>query len=299
MVWHSNNKTLFIPFDGLTTTIPTNEINQHKTEVVVIIVDSGYKIVPGSFASNCSSLTTLTLPDTIECINDHLLHYTKVVEFRIPKNTNQISSGNPFDILDPYLERFTIHPENQYFKITDDILYTKNMKKLIAFPGAKRTKSFFIPASVEVLGSACIGSCKYLENIVIPPSVTSIQSYFCNYMTVLKNVTILYSSIDIEVAQKRVLISDVFCFYSTNLIRNDIEWIYIPKMRFQYTVLCRKTIETKSMVTLLQKKESKKKNKIVKLNTFLRAFLLRFCKFFDFRKRAFFFIKSIFLCQYS
>lgn len=63
---------------------------------------------------------------------------------------------------------------NQYYKSVDGVLYSKDGKTLIAYPGGRTEKSFKIPDSVTAIASGAL-DCDSLTELYIPKSVTEMS----------------------------------------------------------------------------------------------------------------------------
>ena len=70
------------------------------------------------------------------------------------------------------LETINISEENQYYKVKEGILFNKNETELVFYPMAKEEKSYIIPEGVSGLGNGAFDGNMYLENIVIPKTMT-------------------------------------------------------------------------------------------------------------------------------
>ena len=230
IVWDELIKQLTFQFIGATT-LPKEEITPYKTDVVAIIIQNGFTKIPYGCFINCVSLTTISFPYSIEIFEDNIIQNTNVKEVHIPLNTATINAGNPFDMTKSTLSRFTINPSNKYFTVIDDVLYTKDLKRIIAYPPAKQQKTFMIPNGVKIIGSTAFETSIILQNLIIPPSVTSIGGYFCRSMKALKSVIFLHHEITDEIAKSRVTIDRTSLFQGSTFNESDIEWIFLPKLK--------------------------------------------------------------------
>ena len=248
MNWYSLNKHLNIQYDGTNQTVNSPDLEIHKTEVVSITVQSGFTRVPASCFLGCIELTSLELPDSIEIIEDNIIYGTKIAIIHIPLNVRELSSGNPFDFTQFTLEKFTISQENQYYTVVDDVLYTKDMKRLVCYPGAKKQTSFFVPNSVETIGCASLDHSNFLKVIILPPSVNSIEDYFASYINNLVSIVILYSDFSLDAANNRVKFGTNAILDNTPLNFSDIEWKYFKQQKLCTLSICRMKL---SILTLL------------------------------------------------
>ena len=97
-----------------------------------------------------------------------------------------ISIYNSFSA--PSLKRIIVEEENPYIKSIDGVLYSKDGKELICYPAAKAEKSYTIQDGTEIIRNGAFQNNKYVENVVVPDSVTSIGDNAFNGCTSLKNI---------------------------------------------------------------------------------------------------------------
>ncbi len=77
--------------------------------------------------------------------------------------------------------------ENQYFSVRDGILYSKDMKRLVQFPGGK-SGSIIIPNTVEVIGKEAFAYGGRVTAVEIPESVRIIEKMAFGYCSALQTV---------------------------------------------------------------------------------------------------------------
>ena len=96
------------------------------------------------------SRTSLAIPDTVEIMGWWALFDSqKLKSVEIPKNVREIK-GNPF-VCCYALENISLHPANSAYKIENELLLTKDGKKLIATAGSYKEKrrDIVVPEGVE------------------------------------------------------------------------------------------------------------------------------------------------------
>ncbi len=175
--------------DGETVTI-TKYIGDF-TEVVIPSTIDGKDVTVIGFNSfsGCSTLNSITLPDTITSIDGSAIYYCK-----------KLTSIN-------------VDENNPYFSSYDGILFNKNNTALIRYPEGKPNITYTIPntiisignsafenctnltnitisESVKEIGSNVFENCSSLTEIIIPNSVTSIGEFAFNGCSNLKNITL-------------------------------------------------------------------------------------------------------------
>lgn len=83
------------------------------------------------------------------------------------------------------LEKITVDNNNKYFKAIDNVLFSKDMKKLITYPMTKKNETYTIPEGVVQIGidnthSGGFGYNTYIKKVVMPKSMRII--YHCSFM---------------------------------------------------------------------------------------------------------------------
>lgn len=141
-------------WDGKTCSV----IGLYTDSVSEIVIPSSYKNKPvvsiglkGFY--DCDNLTSITIPDSIETINEDAFF-----------SCNSLSN-------------ITVSTENANYKSIDGNLYTKDGKTLIKYMPAKSATYFTIPDGVETIGFGAFEGCRNLTSITIPDGVETIEHY--------------------------------------------------------------------------------------------------------------------------
>lgn len=100
----------------------------------------------------CNSITSAKIPAKVTSIGDHLAGYAKA------------------------LEKYTVDEKNETFCAVDGVVYTKDMKKLVAYPTAFPSTDFTVSSSVEVIGDGAAYTAN-IVNLIIPDSVTEVEGF--------------------------------------------------------------------------------------------------------------------------
>lgn len=70
----------------------------------------------------------------------------------------------------PSMSRFMVDDANDFFSVSEDVLFDKAGKCLVAYPSAKKGNKYVIPSCVEKLGSYAFVNCQF-DTLVCPASV--------------------------------------------------------------------------------------------------------------------------------
>ena len=146
-------------------------------------LEEGYVILPeritsigDSAFSDCDALTFVQLPRAMKTIGYNAFYGCSALErVEIPAGVTSIGS-QAFDRCTK-LQEFSVDEANTaYASDRWDVLFTKDMAKLIAYPANRKWPYYNVPESVTTISSYAFNGCANLVNLFIPNSVTVIGS---------------------------------------------------------------------------------------------------------------------------
>ena len=159
-------------------------------EPVVIILDSAFK--------NSARLKKVILPPTLEAINpDAFANCVLLSEVSFPERLSVICRHAFWGAgltgtckLPPYLEiidegafcktkidRFEVPENSQHYVVEDGVLFSKDMKVLVCYPGGKEVDEYVVPESVETVAERAFADCENLTKVVLPKGL----KYLCPF----------------------------------------------------------------------------------------------------------------------
>ena len=142
----------------------------------------------------CTSLTSITIPNSVTSIgNDAFYGCTSLTSITIPSSVTNI--GNSIFAGCKCLNQINVDNENPNYSSLDGILYNKSKSLLLSCVNKEKV---IIPNSVTSIESGAFYGCTSLKSITIPNSVTSIGREAFEYCTSLKSITIPNSVTSIE-----------------------------------------------------------------------------------------------------
>ena len=135
-----------------------------------------------------SQITELLVPDTVTTVSTSFEETKNLINITLSKNIENFS-GYAFTMHGELIENIFVDEENPNFYSKSGILYSKSTNDVVAYPQNNRTKTFEIPEGTElIISTLFLRDCKYLENVVIPESLTSYDTRGLCYCPNLKNI---------------------------------------------------------------------------------------------------------------
>lgn len=144
---------------------------------------------------------------------------------------NEYYCQNPFGFC-LNLEEIMVDDENANFQVLDGVLYSKDGKKLIAYPSAKADSTYMIPREVEIIYQDAFSGCSNLEEILVEEGNQYYKSVDGALIDKREKELIAYPAgnkkISYTIPEDVVDIMEGV-FYGSNLeeiVCGSIEWIY-------------------------------------------------------------------------
>ena len=163
-------------------------------QMVDVVIPSEYRGKPVTKIGyeafkNSRILASVTIPDTVEAIvADAFANCTALTEVHIPRSVQQF--GGWVFAGCTSLSKITVDSSNRYFTSKDNVVYTKDGAELVLYAPAKKDTRFEIPRGVTSINRYSFRHCIYLEDIIIPDTVTDISYESIMFCTALRGVDI-------------------------------------------------------------------------------------------------------------
>ena len=184
--------------DGMTVTI-----TDYTGDAAVLNIPSRIRGLPVTYIQNStfaflSQLTSVTIPSSVTNIGERVLYYCEnLTSVNIHSSVRSIGES-AFSNCER-LTSITVDNRNLAYASIDGVLFDKNIRTLIQYPGGKNQRTYAIPPSVRSINNSAFEGCSTLTSVTIPSSVTSIAAFaICSSLTsiTVDNRNLAYASID-------------------------------------------------------------------------------------------------------
>lgn len=138
----------------------------------------------------------------------------------------------------PSMSRFMVDDANDFFSVSEDVLFDKAGKCLVAYPSAKKGNKYVIPSCVEKLGSYAFVNCQF-DTLVCPASVKIVHRAAICYCEKLRCVEMHWQNPN-EVSFDSHLFDGINTSEVTLKVPKDTKNLYIElfnnRMGYQFMV---------------------------------------------------------------
>ena len=135
------------------------------TKIQELRLHEGLQEIDPFSVSHINALTTLTIPASVDSISGTFVNY----------------SGSLREIL--------VNPSNTKYISNDGVLFSKDRKLLVAFPGGKGT-SYAVPHGTVNIGSSAFRGTSLLQEVAMPTSLRVIEGSAFFECTSLENINV-------------------------------------------------------------------------------------------------------------
>lgn len=206
-------KEIIIP--GNVKTIEHYAFNESRY-LTNVTLEEGVETIKACGFANCG-IVNLTLPTSLREIGEEAFIRNYVKNVVIPEGVEKIDEGAfwacgylqsisfPSTVKEigasvvahaKELKTITLADNNKYFKVDNNVLFSYDMTRLIAFPGNHASFNYEIPNTVTRIDKEAFSSVKRLDDLTIPKSVTFIGAYCFRESTRLTSIKYLGTVID-------------------------------------------------------------------------------------------------------
>jgi len=135
-------------------------------------IPDGVKCIHEDAFFNAKHLVSVVIPNTVERIEHCAFVQCKSLKkIRLPKSLNELNltafQGCP-------LEEISIDSSNEYFRVIDNVLFSKDMKILVKYLATKKETSYIVPEGVEKIEFRAFEECANLQQVIFPTTLKEI-----------------------------------------------------------------------------------------------------------------------------
>jgi hypothetical protein len=164
-----------------------------NTAISSISIPDGVTEINNSTFRYCGLLNNITLSSNVTHIGAYAFADSALDSIEIHENVTFIDDQAFVNCR--LLREINVDTNNLFYASTDGVLFSKDMKTLICYPGGQRAVEYIIPGSVTVISPRAFSYTK-VNKVTIPDAVTDL-SYVFMYATYLSDVTIPTSATSI------------------------------------------------------------------------------------------------------
>lgn len=170
-------------------TVAISDYTGSASELVIPSELNGYTVteIQGSVFEFCSSLTEVTVPDSVVSIGG----------FSSCENLTKVNIGSGVTNMSfydcPSLQEINVDENNTAYSSQDGVLFNKDKTELLLYPADSQRASYIIPDSVTIIDEFAFSGSNNLINVNIGNNVTSIKDSAFSYCTSLTNITFGYN----------------------------------------------------------------------------------------------------------
>lgn len=130
-----------------------------------LVIPEGVTTLNWYSFNTCKNLETVTLPDSLEFIDSWAFERcSKLKTINVPANVTRINGGAFAQ--NSSMTSITCDPANKNYVSVNGVLFTKDMKELVAYPGGIQG-GYTVPATVNHIGDAAFYGALGLDSVTI------------------------------------------------------------------------------------------------------------------------------------
>lgn len=149
---------------------------EYRKNIKSIIIGEGITAIGNNAFRDNWNTESIVIPQSVQSIGDRAFAMCEFVkEINIPKNVKSIGEEAFEGMWE--LKGFSVDAENEYFSAQDGVLFNNGKTVLIAYPMAKQTEMYKIPAGVKEIAASAMRRNQYLQIVVMPEGLTSVGEY--------------------------------------------------------------------------------------------------------------------------
>ena len=134
----------------------------------------GILSIQGNAFDYCVGLPSLIIPDNCTGSSLSLVECCALKSIYLGKSFNSTESAF-YNCTS--LEKINVSEENNYITSIEGVLYTKDKKKMIAYPMGRNDEAYYVIDNVSSIGNSAFRNNVRLKNLHLPSSITNVDDY--------------------------------------------------------------------------------------------------------------------------
>ncbi len=156
------------------------------TNFTKLVLPASLKRIGNSAFSACSALETVTFSEGLEEIGNYAFALcSSIRSLKLPASLKKVGFNPFYAVLELDEDTFSISSANENYTISEGVLYTKDMSKLVSYPYGKKATSYVIPSTVTEISNQAFRLNATLLEVRMPLSVTRIDEGFYSVSSAL------------------------------------------------------------------------------------------------------------------
>jgi len=175
LTWSVSDNTLTISGSGSMPNygVGNSPWNSIRHAIRTIIIEENVTSIGNYAFFLCSSLTSITIPNSVTSIGGSAFNACGLTSITIPKNVASVEN-NAFSNC-TRLTSINVDADNLNYASENGVLFNKAKTTLLIYPAGKTENLYTLPNSVATIKSSAFFNCQGLTSITIPNSVTSVE----------------------------------------------------------------------------------------------------------------------------
>ena len=124
--------------------------------------------------SFCPALEEIQLPDGLQEIDSYAFSNSGLKSIHLGAAVEAIGDRNPFTKCGD-MQQITVAANNPYYCAVDNVLFTKDMKTLLCYPGGLTQESYTIPDGVTIVGDYGFSENMNIKTVNMPDTVETLR----------------------------------------------------------------------------------------------------------------------------
>lgn len=140
----------------------------YLTDISSIVLPLGITEIPAHCFAN-SRMKSINFHENLRSIGEFAFFFNEFVSIHLPASLQTI--GPLAFARSTALTTITVDSNNQYFKLIDNVLFTKDGSILVLYPARNPNTAYIVPTTVESISSMAFGQTMTLKHVQLPSSV--------------------------------------------------------------------------------------------------------------------------------